>query len=1509
MRLSRQCREAEVRKRSFEEVSVFSDVLWTQLQILENGLALGSIVIKNDVATDGDDGDDDLPEFELHDLENRINASQHTILYDWSTLTFITSSIKTAHDHLKLSASNSSDLLFAEPVTTGGDDVQPHPFEVLSLAHLRDSLGIGFGVYSDTAARIILSHLHHTGFYERLDLRMQLFDEPSKPQTTFCVFPLPVGLDIQRIRLLASYAQILAQCNGDQLWPATADESVIVLDFCGVYLITQDDSLAAILREYIAHRQMLPGVRSGVDTQPWPSSGSRLAQTRAGNNGGDYVAYRRNLSSKYAAKWMLALHDQDPVFYSAILYELVAEITDDETSYRDIRLDPQSEKTDLRANASFADAALRRIIRLCHVGLVFTAFDDLFLNWLESTSSLWNSYEAVTSLSRLFNEGESNQRSTTFIDSTKTVVDASALQSLNPWGVVVRSASSHADGLQRDLWWLRMFARSAVDIPIATVQQFASLANRHKLSLIESLPLTATALYLTWLRSLGRQELLAVVCSLHVRLAPDIVQNTITNQSLPDTISFLRHSLATILLLAGCERQSLITNGLVLENEVKDLTPRRRGNTRATMVSDPVHLRPEFVSILGKYVDAGVEDISILIAKFLSLFVSECRLLESYEVDNFILRNCAVLCSCTWAFYGLQRDELTDVRPVLFLRVLSVDSQPFESILQESLQPSISWERRLQAIRRLFSIILDVTNQKFDVDDRQWRSSIISVFDRFFTSMWQDPQEEIRIGVDAWSQTLLPAHFDAISACWNECLSKAPIADRVKLLAFLIQLQPHFPILSWEGIVETLLEDDYLQKHGESGDGPAAAYLSMYGLSSRDSVVEPTAEDSDTVALRVSLLLLSMRMIASGIPIDVYNLLKIKMHLVESMGFEDAANVPSSSGITFHISFQKLLFIPGYSWPCISELFFVLDAPHPLAFAPSAMRVISATDEGSSTLLIGSIFVDVVLTLWNVSEDILSLPFLCVKHLLEALVVAIYKHDMESPPLKHLQGSLRRAVRKVMDIALNKVSYEIRQLALSVAQAYAKRWPSAAGGFVVDSVETLSQLLLGLAYNREDVLASQAFSVLENSLSTFAENGILTALCKRPRSTAFFDALRHVTETETLRETLLRDALSRLADNDIASIQTVIDNLNVYVEVVHRDGYSADLLQHAGLSLTNVVRRTAECNPETFDPSPILLFVCTLLENNKHFSHELLSSLEMILRATLIRFHISRQSLVRLLEVVQTIRRKDRRQATGAMHNLTLTLIEILADGLRRKTRIPTVTIGALTEALMETLVAKSGRTVEAFADIAIRLAEDGLFYLQTHSVHAGQVDAEFHASIAVAKLVMFGTQQRTEIIHRALSEQLDKTARYPLSVRAWNILLLCALQTKSNDPGAVLLSHFTTFVQTFRDTLTPQPRSAGLLNVTVAADINSGYAGIKLWLLLERKLSNAVEDDPFESSAKPSDVGPFMIWNELWPSFQNLTGMYGLDLQGGQNSGIDISFVGKESEDVEEDEFMPHEA
>lgn len=92
----------------------------------------------------------------------------------------------------------------------------------------------------------------------------------------------------------------------------------------------QDANLAAILRDYLAQGRQLPGVRTGLESIPWPSaSNTRSVSASAVNNGGDYVASRRALLNQYGARWLLALHDEDVNVYANMIYEICTNLAED----------------------------------------------------------------------------------------------------------------------------------------------------------------------------------------------------------------------------------------------------------------------------------------------------------------------------------------------------------------------------------------------------------------------------------------------------------------------------------------------------------------------------------------------------------------------------------------------------------------------------------------------------------------------------------------------------------------------------------------------------------------------------------------------------------------------------------------------------------------------------------------------------------------------------------------------------------------------------------------------------------------------------------------------------------------------------------------------------------------------------------------------------------------------------------------------------------------------------
>lgn len=126
-------------------------------------------------------------------------------------------------------------------------------------------------------------------------------------------------------------------------------------------------------------------------------------------------------------------------------------------------------------------------------------------------------------------------------------------------------------------------------------------------------------------------------------------------------------------------------------------------------MSDPVIVDAKIMHVVKVYVEQHFDELSCMLAKFLNAFVSQSAFVESYEVDNFILRNSTTLstwcatstvhreCSLTrnsiWDFYAIQAPEISLIRAALFVRVMAVDQQPLSSLLLVHLHHD-NWEIR-----------------------------------------------------------------------------------------------------------------------------------------------------------------------------------------------------------------------------------------------------------------------------------------------------------------------------------------------------------------------------------------------------------------------------------------------------------------------------------------------------------------------------------------------------------------------------------------------------------------------------------------------------------------------------------------------------------------------------------------------------------------------------------------------------------------------------------------------
>lgn len=207
---------------SYEDISIFYSSMWIQLQILTNGIALGTIVVSQDGRNAAHAKEHKVNTFELHRViawcehllssntsqcsdsmddyihENHLLRSEHSMVFDWSNLVYISAAIKSQLAVKQVAHSSSSDLLNVyqpDAQITYASNISSQPFEMISLAHMRDVLGHNFNIHSDVAARLILSHLHNLGLFNRLDHGPTLFTDGNAKDVP-CVFPLPLGLDL-----------------------------------------------------------------------------------------------------------------------------------------------------------------------------------------------------------------------------------------------------------------------------------------------------------------------------------------------------------------------------------------------------------------------------------------------------------------------------------------------------------------------------------------------------------------------------------------------------------------------------------------------------------------------------------------------------------------------------------------------------------------------------------------------------------------------------------------------------------------------------------------------------------------------------------------------------------------------------------------------------------------------------------------------------------------------------------------------------------------------------------------------------------------------------------------------------------------------------------------------------------------------------------------------------------------------------------------------------------------
>lgn len=209
--------EEQIPQRSHEDISIYYDVLWTQLQLLMNGIASGSIIVDQMNPSTESAKENHIDSFELqycvrmyhaylssgrNPQSNAMREYQHltktpldgSVLYDWPLLMYLTATAKSSSSPEE--SNPAGNLLSVEVDYTEAIEASNYSSEVVSLAHIRDALGNEFNVTADAAACHLMMHLHVVGLLQRVDRKQLLFiPEDQPPSRVYCTFPLPLLLD------------------------------------------------------------------------------------------------------------------------------------------------------------------------------------------------------------------------------------------------------------------------------------------------------------------------------------------------------------------------------------------------------------------------------------------------------------------------------------------------------------------------------------------------------------------------------------------------------------------------------------------------------------------------------------------------------------------------------------------------------------------------------------------------------------------------------------------------------------------------------------------------------------------------------------------------------------------------------------------------------------------------------------------------------------------------------------------------------------------------------------------------------------------------------------------------------------------------------------------------------------------------------------------------------------------------------------------------------------------
>ncbi|KZT61428.1 hypothetical protein CALCODRAFT_9999 [Calocera cornea HHB12733] len=1502
--------EKELHNHSYETVSVMYCLLWLQLQLMNNGIAAGSLIINQADPTTRAAKANGVDEFELQYLvrlcdallqNDRLQKSeamldyrrlegtplqQHSLLFQPSFLHYVTSLVKAPKE--KQDPDLSGSFLRPEMLTSDPVDGESQPYELTELAYAHDVLVQDLLVDLDFVVRHMLQFLHQLGLLERVDLAGNLFDG-SMPARQICMFPLPLGIDLSSnveslftaveaclsdVDLMVNEAGflLLKRCSPNGLASAYAIDRLVrvVLQ----WIMREDRSLLTVARDYVSQKKLVPGIRSALDTQPWPTTTAMkspaIPQGGTMTGGNEYIAFRHALLDKYAIPWLLRAHNLDTAAYMKTLHEHCLATAAEETE--SVRLTealfPTKDSTEPapKIDISFADATLRSFLKLCQASVVFTAFDELFMFWLDEISNHGtDSPMVVRTLPRLFQTDSEAARRTTMAGDIAIDQNISLSDLIDPWRSVTSIASEGIEGVARSLRWVLVLAQSGVTIPEMTFRQIAGFARDFQAPLDVQLNLVHAIFASIWVRSLGRQDLAALIETLLERNEESLIASIKHTPTLPVELS-----LAGLLALYGVDREKIVDSGLVQRREHEVLTSRRRVGARLFGATEHLNVSEAFVTMLLHLSRLGTETTASYVMNFLELLLTEATLLSRADLDLFIDINSDPMCRIVWHTFTWNTAHMPDLRVKCLIRLLIVNTKPFEALLDEMFDLNQPWHSRLDSAGTLFSLILELNNNESALLGSNSRRRLSGLYFRFFKLLWDDDQEVVRSAVETMSETLLSSHKDFIQSCWDDYIENCDESEKEQFVRFLLRLHPYLPtwsLISTRVIVDALANDRTIY------EDPTSIY---------DNIIDSPdmSEAVSSPRLQAMLVSLALNLVAHGVVIQALDLLKVKVFLARQLGFSKAVLRIAGDG-TCHVAPGPVSVPepPEQGLACLAATKRVLDASTKISVSPSILGV-NLPPDAAVPCLIGAPLVDLVLIVLRATQDLATMSHLVLRSWLESLIIIILKHDMRSPVLKHLDTDLKTAVARTTEILTSNAPYDNRQLALTVNQCYVKKFGGEGGAILSRQINAVSDMLAALDFNSEDILVAQGKAFLTSTFLRFPNSGLFVMLLKNgSASENLIKAL-----SETLKDCskdgvdgqqfALKDIMERaFYRTSHSEFNSTIANLYLYVDKVYTKDWPVELITEMGFCLSNISRHTAEWASEDFSGDAPILIAAALAERDAGNSRELMIHSELYLRWALLRFDIQTSTLQRLLKAAELVAAQPQK-GPGPIKNepyLAVAIIDSLRDTMMAKPRPTLVTVLSMLETA-RTISLEGPRLTFSVPD---RLAADCLTYMQSFhttgatatigSLGTASYDLAFAVCVEASKIFLLGLSGQREALRTAFGAGAGQAmaARAGQVLRMWAFLALAALSLPTepaelrNESCKSLAQHLMDYHFTFA-TLMNQLLETIRDERNNSNDLSYAHASLVLWLLLARSLD-------------AGGVQEASLWHGVWPSFERL--------------------------------------